>query len=177
MATDEELLHRIAVRDERAFTELYRRHAVAASATARRVCREPEDVLQDAFFALWRDAAAFRPRPGGAAGWLHTIVRHRGIDHVRQAAVRERRCVLDERPLTGAVCERPAPDEVVTAREERARLRGAIAALPAEQREVIVLAYGEELTQREIAARLCVALGTVKGRTRLALRRLRLELS
>jgi len=175
VVTDEELLRRIAGRDERAFAQLYERHFVTARATARRVCPDlADDALQDAFFALWRDAPAFRPRSGGAAGWLHTIVRNRGLDLRRQAMVRERRCVAAE---TDAVSARPGPEAVVAGREERARVRAAVDELPAPQREVVLLAYVEELTQVEIAARLSVALGTVKGRSRLALRRLARELT
>ena len=169
MLTDEDLVRRIADRDERAFGLLYERHIGAARATARRACRDlADDALQEAFFALWRDAGTFRARPGGAAGWLHTIVRNRGIDLQRQAAVRERR-------LTNADCrwvEPRSPEDAVLARDERARLRAAVTALPAPQREVILLGYAGELTQPEIAAHQSVALGTVKGRSRLALRRL-----
>lgn len=173
VATDDELLERIAERDERAFALLYERHAASARVTARRVCREQaDDALQDAFFALWRDAPGFRARPGGAVGWLHTIVRNRGVDLARQADVRARRFVLDEHVLMEAVCDRATPDETLARGEERARVHAALAGLPAPQREVVTLAYFEELTQPEIAAQLSVPLGTVKGRTRLALRRL-----
>lgn len=169
MFTDDELLRRIAARDERAFGLLYERHIGAARATARRACRElADDALQDAFFALWRDAGTFHSRPGGAVGWLHTIVRNRGIDLQRQATVRERRFVHAELDWV----EHRSPEDIVVAGEERERLRAAVNRLPAPQREVIVLAYAGELTQPEIATRQSVALGTVKGRTRLALRRL-----
>jgi RNA polymerase sigma-70 factor (ECF subfamily) len=167
--TDDELMRRIAARDERAFGLLYERHIGAARATARRACRElSDDALQDAFFALWRDAGTFHARPGGAVGWLHTIVRNRGIDLQRQAAVRERRFVHAELDWV----ETRSPEDVVLAGEERERLRAAVTRLPAAQREVILLAYAGELSQPEIAARQSVALGTVKGRSRLALRRL-----
>lgn len=175
MPTDADLLRRIADRDERAFELLYDRHRAAAHATARRVCRSgqlADDVLQDAFLAVWRDAPAFRPRPGGPEGWLHTIVRNRGLDLVRQTAVRERHVVLDERALLEAPSERPSPHDAVAAAQEASALRLALAALPAPQREVLVLAYFEQLTQAEIAVRLSLALGTVKGRARLGLRRL-----
>ena len=144
VVTDEELLRRIAGRDERAFAQLYERHFVTARATARRVCPDlADDALQDAFFALWRDASAFQPRSGGAAGWLHTIVRNRGLDLRRQAAVRERRCGPSD---TEGVSAWPGPDAVVAGREERARVRAAVDGLPAPQREVVLLAYVEELT-------------------------------
>jgi RNA polymerase sigma-70 factor (ECF subfamily) len=167
--TDDELMRRIAARDERAFVVLYERHIGSARVTARRACRGlADDALQEAFFALWRDAGAFRARPGGAAGWLHTIVRNRGTDLQRQAAVRERRVGHADHARADA----QSPEDVVLAREERARLRAAVAELPSAQREVILLGYAGELTQTEIAARQSVALGTVKGRNRLALRRL-----
>ena len=173
--TDEELLRRIADRDEHAFGELHRRHAAAAHAIAARVshCQhDAEDATQDAFFALWRDAARFRPRPGGSVAWLQTIVRNRAIDARRQAEVRNRRLVFNERALAELPSGRLAPDEAVTGEQARALLHAAIAALPAPQRDVIVLAYVHDLTQTEIAVRRSVALGTVKSRTRLALDRL-----
>lgn len=169
--TDDELLRRVASRDEHAFALLYERHVGAARATARRVCGEwGDDAVQEAFIAVWRDAPGFRPRAGGAAGWLHTIVRNRGVDLCRQELVRSRRTVCG-----GSGIDWRTPEDVVVSGEERARLRAAVAGLPAPQREVILLAYAGDLTQAEIAVRLSVALGTVKGRTRLALRRLAQE--
>lgn len=166
MLTDDELLRRVAARDERAFAVLYERHVGAARATARRLCGDwGDDAVQEAFFAVWRDAVAFRPRAGGAAGWLHTIVRNRGVDLCRAEQVRSRRVMC-------AAAEVRSPEDLAVSGDQRARLRAAVMDLPAPQREVILLAYAGELTQAEIASRLCLALGTVKGRTRLALRRL-----
>jgi RNA polymerase sigma factor (sigma-70 family) len=83
--TDDDLLQRIAARDERAFTQLYQRHLASAYAITHRTCRDAaDDAIQDAFLALWRDAPTYRPRPGGAVGWLHTIVRHRSLDLARK---------------------------------------------------------------------------------------------
>jgi RNA polymerase sigma-70 factor (ECF subfamily) len=173
--TDDELLRRIAAGDDRAFAELYRRHADAARATARRVCRcghMADDATQHAFLALWRDAPRFRPSPGGPVAWLHTIVRNRGIDLLRQAKARERCIAHDDRALLDAPSGDPLPDDVVSSGHRRTVMRAALAELPDPQRDVIVLAYYGELTQAEIAARLMLSLGTVKGRTRLALHRL-----
>lgn len=172
--TDDQLLQQVAARDERAFAQLYERHISSAYAVARGVCRESaDDAIQEAFLALWRDAAAFSPRPGGAAGWLHTIVRNRSVDLARKTAVRNRRTVLDECAVLAAICERPGPHDSVARQEQAERLRTAVDALPAPQRDVLRLAYLEaECTQAQIAGRLAVALGTVKSRTRLALSRL-----
>ena len=171
--TDDELLQRVASRDERAFAQLYERHFTTAHATARRLCRDlAEDATQEAFLALWRDAATFSHRPGGAGAWVHTIARNRAIDARRHAAVQERRLVHDERVLLTSPSQEPSPDHALAARQTRESVHAALAGLPPAQREVITLAYFQELTQNEIAARLSVALGTVKGRTRLALRRL-----
>jgi len=171
--TDDELLQRVAARDERAFTQLYERHFVTAHATARRHCRDlADDATQEAFLALWRDAPTFSRRAGGAGAWLHTIARNRAIDARRHAAVHERRFVRDDDALLRAASVEPAPERAVADSQTRESLHAALAGLPAAQQEVITLAYFQELTQHEVAARLSVALGTVKGRTRLALRRL-----
>lgn len=171
--TDDELLERVASRDERAFTQLYERHFGTAHATARRLCRDlADDATQEAFLALWRDAGTLRRRPGGAGAWVHTVARNRAIDARRHAAVHQRRLVHDDGVLLGAPSREPTPDRAVAETQTRERLHAAVAGLPAAQREVIALAYFHELTQSEIATRLSVALGTVKGRTRLALGRL-----
>ena len=171
--TDDELLQRIAARDERAFAQLYERHFLTAHTTARRHCRDlADDAIQEAFLALWRDAPTFSQRAGGAGAWLHTIVRNRAIDARRHAAVHERRFVLDDAALQRSPSSEPTPERAVVDTQTRNGLHAAVAGLPAAQREVIALAYFHELTQHEISARLSLALGTVKGRTRLALRRL-----
>ena len=170
MVTDDELVRRIAARDERAFALLWERHAGRARVSAARVCRDAaDDAVQDAFFAVWRDAPRFATRGGGAAAWGHTIVR--SLDVRRQQARRNA-----EPAAAGVLVDPQTPEDVALARDERARVRRAVDALPPAQRDVIVLAYGGELTQAEIASRLSLALGTVKGRTRLALRRLASEL-
>jgi RNA polymerase sigma factor (sigma-70 family) len=172
--TDEELLRRVADGDRAAFSELYDRHARVAYAVALRTCRSAplaEDVLQDAFLQLWRDAGAFRAERGAAAGWLLTIVRHRAIDAVRRAGTVERHRgrddLLDDQPDGGA-----ALYELTHARERERVVAGALAQLPDLQRTVIELAYFDGLSQTEIGAALGIPLGTVKSRARLGLERL-----
>lgn len=175
---DAELIRRVADRDRRAFGELYARHATAMGATARRVCRRPElaeDATQEAFLSLWRDAGGFSPRAGAPTAWVHTIVHNRSIDVLRRVLAAERRTEHDDLELLLLPSPAPSSHDAARARECEARLADAVAALPDAQREAIELAYYDGLSQREIAERLELPLGTVKGRVRLALQRLALD--
>lgn len=175
---DAELIRRVADRDRRAFGELYARHATAMGATARRVCRRPElaeDATQEAFLSLWRDAGGFSPRAGAPTAWVHTIVHNRSIDVLRRVLAAERRTEHDDVELSLLPSLAPSSHDAARARECEARLADAVAALPDAQREAIELAYYDGLSQREIAERLELPLGTVKGRVRLALQRLALD--
>jgi RNA polymerase sigma-70 factor, ECF subfamily len=175
---DAELIRRVAARDVLAFDELYARHAGAMSATARRVCRRPElaeDATQEAFLSLWRDAGGFSPGAGAPSAWVHTIVHNRSIDVLRRVLAAERRTEADDAGLAFLPAVGPSLVDAARARECEARLADAVTALPDAQREVIELAYYDGLSQREIAERLGLPLGTVKGRVRLALKRLALD--
>jgi RNA polymerase sigma-70 factor (ECF subfamily) len=175
---DAELIRRVADRDRHAFGELYARHAGAMGRTARRVCQRPdlaEDATQEAFLSLWRDANGFSSSAGAPTAWVHTIVHNRSIDAVRRVVAFERRAQLDDTELALLPALGPSSHERARARECEVRLREAVAALPDPQRVVIELAYYDGLSQREIAARLGLPLGTVKGRARLALKRLALD--
>jgi RNA polymerase sigma-70 factor (ECF subfamily) len=129
-----------------------------------------EEVLQDAFHAVWRRAGSYRPDRGSLRTWLLAIARNAAIDWRRTRGRRLER----ERPLDDA---RGTADPAVEARLERALrsepVRAALAKLPAEQREVIVLGFYGGLTQAEIAQRVGAPLGTVKSRARLAFAKLR----
>lgn len=129
-----------------------------------------EEVTQDAFHAVWRNAGAYVPERGSVRTWLLAIARNAAIDWRRTKGRR----VARERPLEDA-SEQPDPrtDELVERAVSSDRVRRALATLPAEQREVIVLAFYAGLTQVEIAARTKAPVGTVKGRARLAMAKLR----
>jgi RNA polymerase sigma-70 factor (ECF subfamily) len=167
-AADEELM--MAVRDRadtRAFTILYERHAPVAVTVARKVLSSQagaEDAVQEAFVAVWRHRASFRSEAGAFRPWLLQIVRNRSIDAVRrdQAHARQR-TELDQDTL-----EAPLPPL-----RGDPTLRRALQELPPDQYRVLDLAYFVGLTHAAIAEVLDLPLGTVKGRMRLGLARLR----
>ena len=172
--TDEELMGRVAGGDIRAFEALYDRHHVRAYSLARRVAGPgggAEEATQDAFLALWRGASRFDPERGRLAPWLLALVRHRSIDALRAAKARPKQHDLPYAAERLEALERT--EEQVLATDESTRARRLVAQLPREQREVINLAYFAGYSQAEIAARVGVPLGTVKGRARLALAKLR----
>ena len=169
---DSVLMARIAEGDTGAFDELYRRHGHRSLMLARKLCasRElAEEVTQEAFISLWRGAHAYRPGVGSVSAWLSSMVRNRAIDAWRRASVRpvEVEAFEDGRgQLHGAVsAEAPAP--------ERAVALSLIADLPAVQREAVFLAYFADMTHSEIASFAGAPLGTIKGRIRLGLEKLR----
>ena len=128
--------------------------------------------MQDAFLSLWRNSAQFDTGRGSVRTWVLTVVHNRSIDALRRARVRDSRDAQDPE-----IAERIAgPDRTETEvirRDEAGRVRAAIDRLPAEQRHVIELAYFDGLTHREIAELLELPPGTVKGRIRLGLQKLR----
>lgn len=171
-APDGVLMARVADGDSAAFDELYRRHGHRALMLARKLCasRElAEEVTQEAFISLWRGAHAYRPAAGSVSTWLSAMVRNRAIDAWRRASVRPvevEACDEGPRQLRGAVQAQPdAP--------ERAVALSLIAELPAPQKEAVFLAYFGDMSHSEIATHADAPLGTVKGRIRLGLQRLR----
>jgi RNA polymerase sigma factor (sigma-70 family) len=176
-AADAELVRRVAGGDQAAFAKLYDRHCRPAYALARRVCVDPEfaeDVVQEAFLAVWRTPGRFDPARGSFAAWLLTLVHHRAVDAVRREAVQRRRTVagVDE------VAERlvppgPGADVQALVGVVGGQVREALGRLPDEQREVIALAYFGGYTQCEVSALTGLPLGTVKSRTFAGIRRLR----
>jgi len=190
------LVRAVASGSTDALAELYDRHADSIFATVMRGTDDrqlAEEVVQDTFLALWDRAELFDPAMGSLGTWLRTIARNRTIDRLRAAGRRPRLVSAEDgatRALDADALDRAAamgnivggagrgPDP--EGRLERVELREAIAAavraMPDDERTVIVLAYQDELTQAEIAERLGWPLGTVKTRTRRALRRLRAAL-
>ena len=173
--SEQVLMERVAGGDSRAFEAIYDRYHRQAYSLARRITgRETgaEEATQEAFLSLWRGASKFDPEHASLGTWLLSLVRHRSIDWLRRGAARPRL-----QGLTDGAAERiEAPertDEQVMANQEYDRALRLVAELPPEQREVIHLAYLAGYSQTEIAARVGVPVGTVKGRTRLGLRKLR----
>lgn len=172
--SDEDLVHRIAQRDEAALAGFYSRHRPLAFALAQRVVGDPamaEDVLQDAFLSVWRKAHTYSPQRGSARTWLASIVRNRAIDIVR--ARRERAVADDEALLLGIRDPGPAVVDQVVASIDGETTRSALSTLPTEQREAVSLAFLGGLSHSEIAQRTGLPLGTVKSRVRLGIQRMR----
>jgi RNA polymerase sigma-70 factor (ECF subfamily) len=168
--SDRTLVARIAAGDHDAFDELYRRHIRPVRAQARKLCagRElAEDVAQEAFLSIWRSAHSYHPARGTVGAWVSSVVRNRAIDAWRRASVRPIEVEAFERHVDDRAPLAPAPDP------ERPVLLALIAALPAAQKEAVFLAYYAGLSQSEIAQRGGAPLGTVKGRLRLGLEKLR----
>ena len=165
---------RIAARDAAALGELYDRYGRTVFGVLYRLLGAPEpaeEVAQDAFHAVWRRAATYRPDRGSVRTWLLSIARNAAIDWRRTKGKRiEREAIIDE--AAELVTEQRLEDQVIaTLRAER--VRAAVAALPEEQRTVLTLAFWSGLSQTEIAERTATPLGTVKSRVRLGMNKLR----
>jgi RNA polymerase sigma-70 factor (ECF subfamily) len=175
---DEELMQLIAVNDADAFEVVLERHADAAFSLAYRICGRrsvAEDVTQDSFLALWRSGSHYDRARGSVRTWTLTIVHNRAIDVLRSTGARERRQASDE----GLEERLEAPertDAQAIGNAAAENVRGALGELPSEQRHVIELAYFGGFTHTEIASMLDTPVGTVKGRMRLGLNRLRAHL-
>ena len=174
---DARLAERVRAGETDALGELYDRYASTALATALRVVggrEEAEDVVHDAFVAVWRKIDRFDAERGSLRAWLMTVVRNRAIDRVR---ARRASIDLDDADERSLLRTGPNPTwEAALDRASAGELRAALAELPAEQRRAIELAYFEGYTYREVAQITEVPPGTANGRLRLALGRLRLAL-
>lgn len=178
-ASDDELMQAIARQDSAALVALYDRYGRLAFGLAYRIVNDGplgEEIVQDAFMQVWRRAATYQANQGGSArAWLLTIVHHRAIDLVRRAgASRPPDVPLDD---AGELVAGTDVWREVSAHLTQDEVRAAVGALPPEQREAIELAYFQGLSQSEIAERLQMPLGTVKGRMRLGLEKIRGELA
>jgi RNA polymerase sigma-70 factor (ECF subfamily) len=172
---DRALLAAVAAGDVAALDLLYRRYRLLAFAVAYKLLRDPaaaEDIVHDAFLSVWRAASSFQPGRGSPRAWPVTIVRNAAIDSLRTRELARRPRTAFERLQAHAPVDEDISWIVVTAAEAR-RLGAALIALPPEQRSAIELAFFAGLTHDQIAELSGVPLGTVKGRVRLGLRRLR----
>jgi RNA polymerase sigma-70 factor, ECF subfamily len=176
---DHELLALAVEGDARAFSTIHQRHAPAAHAAARRILGPTpavEDVVQDALLQLWRDGRRYAPERGSLRAWLVVLARSRALDLLR----RDRsRAAASERVVARASYADAAAEGADTAAGRRERSRtivSGLAGLPREQGQVLGLLYLGERTQMEIASTLDLPLGTVKGRARLGMTKLRRHL-
>jgi len=171
-APDTDLAAALAARDESALAELYDRYGGLAYSLALRILGDSgraEDVVQEAFLKLWNGAARFDDSRGSLRAWLTTAVRNRSIDLLRGRSLQDRRALALK---TDVVAGGAGPEEQAASALERDAVRAALASLPDEQREAVLLAYFGGFTQAEIAEQVGVPLSTIKGRTRLALEKL-----
>ncbi len=174
---DLELHRRLSAGDVGAFDALYRRYARVAMGLAVRLTGQrarAEDVVHDAFLAIWRAPEAFDPARGAFRTFLLSLVHHRGVDAIRrEERLRARQArVANLEPVEGEDPSDSVADEDLVARR-RLEVRAALADLPPEQRQVLEMAYFGGMTQARIAEQLEIPLGTVKTRTFAALRKLR----
>ena len=168
--SDEALLVRVAGSDRDAFEILYRRYVRSILGLALRKLNDraqAEEVVQEAFTAVWRSAGSYRPERGSAGGWIYTVARNATVDRMRRKGRVEASYELPdlESPESG-------PDELAERSDSAWRVHRALEELNTNEREVIELAYWSGLSQSEVASYLGQPLGTVKTRTRNALARL-----
>ena len=172
--TDAALMEEVQHGSHIALGKLYGRYARRAYRTAVATCHDrdcAEDAVQDAFVSMWSARASYRPDRGPVLTWAMSIVRHRTI-----YLARRRTCGLALNERTKSLESQPAGDDVpsdVESRAEAAQLEQLMRRLPDAQREVIRLAFFDGMTHRQIALRLSLPPGTVKGRMRLGLTKLR----
>jgi RNA polymerase sigma-70 factor (ECF subfamily) len=174
LLADEDLISLVGSGDAEAFATLYDRHSRAAYSLAFRMMGEKqaaEDLVQDAFLKLWRSATSYRANRAGVRTWLLSIVHNRGIDQIRSLASRRR---TQEKMEASAPKSQPSEAFAESWRNsQREQVREALSTLPPEQLKILELAYFSGYTHVEIAELLGLPLGTVKGRMRLGLKKIR----
>ena len=176
---DEDLMPLLAAKDAVAFEVFYDRHGGAAYSLAYRIVGErqaAEDVTQEALISIWRSGARFDRARGSVRTWTLGIVRNRAIDHLRRHSARAPKLAFDSE----AELERRPAEELTDAealrRETANEVRGALDELPEDQSRVIQLAFFGGFSHSEIAAMLNEPLGTIKGRMRLGMDKIRASL-
>ena len=177
---DEELMPLVGRKDPEAFEVLYDRHGGAAYSLAYRIVGDraaAEEVTQEAFISVWRSGARFDAGRGSVRSWLLSVVRNRAIDFLRSRAGKAPKLTFDD---DSVLEQRPAEErteEEALRHETAAELRGALGKLPDPQAKVIELAYFGGFSHSEIARILGLPMGTVKGRMRLGLEKIRGEMA
>ena len=175
--TDEQLISAICKGEESAIEVLYERYHRYAYSLAYRILHDPvasEDIVQDAFLSIWRKASSYQAQNGSVQSWIQAIVRHRAIDKVRASAHREYQWTPlqadNEQDPPG---EQPDVWEQAWQSEQHRIICEVMVQIPSEQRMVIELAYFGGLTHAEISEQCHIPLGTVKGRMRLGLQKMK----
>jgi RNA polymerase sigma-70 factor (ECF subfamily) len=172
---DGQLVELVARKDANALEALYERYGRAAFSLARRILTEEtlaQDVVQEVFLSLWRNADRFDAGRGTVATYLLSMTHHRAVDVVRREEHLRRWRTSDE-GLELEADPKPGVEDQVQASERRAEVRSALKELPAAQREALLLAYFGGYTQREVASLVGVPLGTVKTRMAAGMRKMK----
>ncbi|MGN6869709.1 MAG: sigma-70 family RNA polymerase sigma factor [Solirubrobacteraceae bacterium] len=172
---DEELMELVDAGDTRAFEVIFDRPAGAGYSLALRLCGRralAEDIVQEAFLSLWRSGSGYDRARGSVRSWVLSAVHNRAVDALRRTGAKAGRDVSDE-GIAERLPARDATDAEVERREESRRVRSALGELPPDQRQVIELAYFGGLSHSQIAEMLDLPPGTVKGRMRLGLTKMR----
>ena len=175
---DEDLMQLVRRGEAEAFEVVYERHCNAAFSLAYRMCgtrAAAEDVVQESFLSLWRSGTRYDRTRGSVRTWMLGIVHNRAIDSLRRSVVHDRRRASDE-GIEERFEARERTEVEVARLDEAEEIRQALRTLPPEQGRVIELAYFGGFTQTEIASMLDAPLGTVKGRMRLGLEKMRSQL-
>ena len=171
---DEDLISLVETGDADAFATLYDRHSRAAFSLAYRMMGErqaAEDLAQDAFLKAWRGAGSYRAERGSVRTWILSIVHNRGIDQLRSHASRRR--TQDKIEATTPLSQPSEAFAETWRNSQRDQIREAMGTLPSEQLKILELAYFSGYTHVEISELLGLPLGTVKGRMRLGLKKIR----
>jgi RNA polymerase sigma-70 factor (ECF subfamily) len=173
-ASDWALIERVVAQDETALAALYDRYSGLVCSVLNRILRDTaaaEEILQDIFFQIWRNAAQFEPARGSLPGWLVVAARNRAISRLRRKGSNDSEELVENDTILPFNLESQAAQNQLMG-----RVKGALDGLSKEQREAIELAYFEGLTHSEIAARTGDPLGTVKTRLRSAVESLKKKL-
>ncbi len=177
--SDEDLMGQATAGDARAFAAVFDRHSNVAFSLAYRMCGRKamaEDIVQEAFLSVWRSSARYDSRRGTVRAWILSVVHNRAVDAFRREQAKSSRSVNDE----GLAEQLEGPDRTdreAERRDEARRIRQALRDLPKAQRRVIELAYFGGFSQTEISEMLGLPIGTVKGRMRLGMGKLRVSLA
>ncbi|HXV78355.1 MAG TPA: sigma-70 family RNA polymerase sigma factor [Candidatus Binatia bacterium] len=168
------LIRQVANQDRDAFSQLYDRFSTLVFTVAMRMLKvrsDAEDLLQEVFVQVWRQAQNYSAERGSPEAWIINIARSRAIDKIRSIRRMERSFVLTDDPARAESSDNV--ESSVAESEARITMNSALVNLPDAQRRVLELAYFDGLTQTEIAARLAEPLGTVKTRMRSGIQKLR----
>lgn len=174
LLADEDLMSLVQESNPEAFSVLYDRHGRSAYSLAYRMMGErqaAEDLVQDVFLRLWRSTASYRADRGSVRTWILTIVHNRGVDQIRSSSSRRR---TQDKVEASAEVSQPSEAFAETWKNSRRdEVREALKTLPPDQLKILEMAYFSGYTHVEIAEMMDLPLGTVKGRMRLGLKKIK----